>query len=158
MQARNWRVADLFELGDGAQVRAELDAYAALAAQARLPTYSWYVPMWRATLALLASSPRFSFPPIREVSRHQTEPCDTPGPERTRRSGPVRSPAATTWMPSFQDESGEPVHVHFRVDPSACSKSSSTRCPSAEITLLEPFIVDATCMSCGDVVLVAAPE
>ncbi len=50
MQARNWRVADLFELGDGAQVRAELDAYAALAAQARLPTYSWYVPMWRATL------------------------------------------------------------------------------------------------------------
>ena len=67
--------------------------------------------------------------------------------KRTRRSGPVRLPAPTTWMPSFQDESGEPVHVHFRVDPKARSKSSSTRRPSAEITLLEPFIVDATCMS-----------
>ena len=29
-QARSWRVVDLFELGDGAQVKAELDAYAAL--------------------------------------------------------------------------------------------------------------------------------
>ena len=54
LQARNWRVVDLFELGDGARVQAELDAYAALAAQVRLPSYSWYVPMWRATLAALA--------------------------------------------------------------------------------------------------------
>ena len=54
LQARNWRVADLFELGDGARVRAELDAYAALAADVRLSSYSWYVPLWRATLAVLA--------------------------------------------------------------------------------------------------------
>ena len=54
LQARNWRVVDLFELGDGARVQAELDAYAALAAHVRLPSYSWYVPMWRATLAALA--------------------------------------------------------------------------------------------------------
>lgn len=54
LQARNWRVADLFELGDGARVQAELDAYAALAADVRLSSYSWYVPMWRATLAVLA--------------------------------------------------------------------------------------------------------
>ena len=54
LQARNWRVADLFELGDGARVQAELDAYAALAADVRLSPYSWYVPLWRATLAVLA--------------------------------------------------------------------------------------------------------
>ena len=54
LQARNWRVADLFELGDGARVQAELDAYAALAADVRLSSYSWYVPLWRATLAALA--------------------------------------------------------------------------------------------------------
>ena len=53
LQARNWRIVDLLELGDGQAVRDELDAYAALAARARLPAYSWYVPMWRATLALL---------------------------------------------------------------------------------------------------------
>ena len=54
LQARNWRVADLFELGDGARIEAELDAYAALAADVRLSSYSWYVPLWRATLAALA--------------------------------------------------------------------------------------------------------
>ena len=54
LQARNWRVVDLFELGDGPLVETELDAYAALAAQARLPSFSWYVPLWRATLATLA--------------------------------------------------------------------------------------------------------
>ncbi len=53
LQARSWRIVDLLELGDGHGVRDELDAYAALAAAARLPAYSWYVPMWRATLALL---------------------------------------------------------------------------------------------------------
>jgi DNA-binding SARP family transcriptional activator len=53
LQARNWRIVDLLELGDGEAVRDELDSYAALAADVRLPAYSWYVPMWRATLALL---------------------------------------------------------------------------------------------------------
>jgi hypothetical protein len=53
LQARNWRVVDLLELGDGPGVRAELDAYAALAAEVRLPAFTWYVPMWRATLAFL---------------------------------------------------------------------------------------------------------
>jgi hypothetical protein len=54
LQARNWRVADLFELGDGARVQAELDAYAALAADVRLTSFSWYVPLWRATLTTLS--------------------------------------------------------------------------------------------------------
>ena len=54
LQARNWRIADFFELGDGDATKAELDAYAALAAQSPLPVYSWYVPMWRATIAVLA--------------------------------------------------------------------------------------------------------
>jgi hypothetical protein len=53
LQARNWRVVDLFELADGQAVQDELDAYAALSAQAGLPAYAWYMPMWRATRALL---------------------------------------------------------------------------------------------------------
>jgi hypothetical protein len=54
LQARNWRVLDLFELGDGAALQSELDAYAALAAEVRLPAFSWYVPLWRGSLAVLA--------------------------------------------------------------------------------------------------------
>ncbi len=53
LQARNWRVVDLLEIGDGQRVREEVDVYAELSAEARLPGYAWYVPLWRATLALL---------------------------------------------------------------------------------------------------------
>jgi DNA-binding SARP family transcriptional activator/tetratricopeptide (TPR) repeat protein len=53
LQARNWRALDLLELGRGDELRAEVDQFAALASRARLPSYSWYVPMWRATLALM---------------------------------------------------------------------------------------------------------
>jgi DNA-binding SARP family transcriptional activator len=53
LQARNWRVVDLFELGKGAAVRDEIAAYSELSAQVHMPTFAWYVPMWRATLALL---------------------------------------------------------------------------------------------------------
>jgi DNA-binding SARP family transcriptional activator len=53
LQARHWRIIDLFELGEGHAVRDELDTYAALAAELRLPVHSWYVPLWRATIALL---------------------------------------------------------------------------------------------------------
>jgi DNA-binding SARP family transcriptional activator len=53
LQARHWRVVDVMELGDGAALRAELDAYAELSAEVRLPVLAWYVPLWRATLAFL---------------------------------------------------------------------------------------------------------
>jgi hypothetical protein len=53
LQARNWRIVDLLELGDGPAVRAELDAYADLCARERIPAFAWYVPLWRATLATL---------------------------------------------------------------------------------------------------------
>ncbi len=53
LQARNWRALDLLELGQGHELRAEVEQFAALASRARLPSYSWYVPMWRATLALM---------------------------------------------------------------------------------------------------------
>jgi DNA-binding SARP family transcriptional activator len=53
LQARNWRIVDLLELGDGRAVRQELDTYAELSVQARLPAFAWYVPLWRASLALL---------------------------------------------------------------------------------------------------------
>jgi DNA-binding SARP family transcriptional activator len=53
LQGVNWRVADLFELGKLDALRASIDDHARLAAELRLPAYAWYVPMWRATLALL---------------------------------------------------------------------------------------------------------
>jgi DNA-binding SARP family transcriptional activator len=55
LQGVNWRVADLFELGELDGVRAAIADHARLAADLRLPAYNWYVPMWRATLALLAN-------------------------------------------------------------------------------------------------------
>lgn len=57
LQGRNWRILDLFEVGERDPLEAELDAYARLAEDARLPAYQWYAPMWRATLALLEGRP-----------------------------------------------------------------------------------------------------
>ncbi len=54
LQGRNWRVVDLLELGRIREAAAEIDAYEALADAVALPHFRWYVPLWRATLALLA--------------------------------------------------------------------------------------------------------
>jgi tetratricopeptide (TPR) repeat protein len=54
LQARNWRVVDLLELGRVREAVAEIGAYEALADAVALPHFRWYVPLWRATLALLA--------------------------------------------------------------------------------------------------------
>jgi DNA-binding SARP family transcriptional activator len=54
LQARTWRIVDLTELGDGAAVDAEIDAYAEVAARSGLAVYGWYVPAWRATRATMA--------------------------------------------------------------------------------------------------------
>jgi hypothetical protein len=54
LQARTWRIVDLTELGDGAALDAEIDAYATAAAHSGLTVYGWYVPAWRATRAGLA--------------------------------------------------------------------------------------------------------
>jgi DNA-binding SARP family transcriptional activator len=54
LQGRNWRVVDLLELGRIREAAAEIDAYEALADSVALPHFRWYVPLWRATLALLA--------------------------------------------------------------------------------------------------------
>jgi DNA-binding SARP family transcriptional activator len=54
LQARNWRVADLFELGEMAAWREETARHARLADELRLPVYQWYTPLWAATEAMLA--------------------------------------------------------------------------------------------------------
>jgi DNA-binding SARP family transcriptional activator len=54
LQARNWRVADLFELGDMKAWREEAAHHARLAEELRLPTFQWYTPLWAATEAMLA--------------------------------------------------------------------------------------------------------
>jgi hypothetical protein len=53
LQARNWRALDLRELGRPGRASRGVEEFAALATRPRLPSYSWYVPMWRATLALM---------------------------------------------------------------------------------------------------------
>jgi tetratricopeptide (TPR) repeat protein len=53
LQARSWRVIDLWELGRLADVRTEVAAYEALADRVALPHYRWYVPLWRAGLAIV---------------------------------------------------------------------------------------------------------
>ena len=54
LQARNWRVVDLLELGRVPEAAAEIDVYEALADAVALPHFGWYVPLWRGTLAVLA--------------------------------------------------------------------------------------------------------
>jgi DNA-binding SARP family transcriptional activator len=54
LQGVNWRVTDLVELGDHSAARAAIAEHERLAGELRLLGYSWYVPMWRGMLALLA--------------------------------------------------------------------------------------------------------
>jgi DNA-binding SARP family transcriptional activator/tetratricopeptide (TPR) repeat protein len=54
VQGVNWRVTDLVELGDLAAARSAIDEHERLAGELRLLGYAWYVPMWRAMLALMA--------------------------------------------------------------------------------------------------------
>ncbi|HEX6460787.1 MAG TPA: AAA family ATPase [Thermoleophilaceae bacterium] len=54
LQARNWRVSDLFELGDMVACRAEMARHGELAQELRLPAFEWYTPLWAGLLATLA--------------------------------------------------------------------------------------------------------
>ena len=54
LQAQNWRVCDLFELGDMTAWREEVARHARLADELRLPAYQWYTPLWAAVEAVLA--------------------------------------------------------------------------------------------------------
>jgi tetratricopeptide (TPR) repeat protein len=54
LQARNWRVTDLFELGDMPAWHEEVARHARLAEELRLPTFEWYTPLWAAVEAMLA--------------------------------------------------------------------------------------------------------
>ena len=54
LQACNWRVTDLFELGDMPAWREETARHAQLGQELRLPAFQWYTPLWAATEAMLA--------------------------------------------------------------------------------------------------------
>lgn len=54
LQARNWRVTDLFELGEMAAWRQEVARHSQLAEELRLPAFEWYTPLWAAIEATLA--------------------------------------------------------------------------------------------------------
>ena len=53
LQARNWRVIDLIEIGKIDEAVAEIDAYEREAQELRLARFGWYVPLWRAGLAIM---------------------------------------------------------------------------------------------------------
>lgn len=54
LQGYNWRVADLFELGDMPAWQEETTRHARLAEELRLPVFQWYTPLWAAVEAMLA--------------------------------------------------------------------------------------------------------
>jgi DNA-binding SARP family transcriptional activator len=54
LQARNWRVMDLYEQGDMPACREEIARHTRLADELRLPSFQWYAPLWAATEAALA--------------------------------------------------------------------------------------------------------
>jgi hypothetical protein len=53
LQARNWRVTDLFELGDMVACRDEIARHTRLADELRLPSFQWYAALWAAREATL---------------------------------------------------------------------------------------------------------
>jgi DNA-binding SARP family transcriptional activator len=66
LQGINWRVADLVELGDLDAALQSIAEHERLATDLRLLGYAWYVPMWRAMLALMAGR-------LDEAERHSQE-------------------------------------------------------------------------------------
>ncbi len=54
LQGHNWRVADLFELGDMPAWEEETARHARMAEELRLPVFQWYTPLWAAVQAMLA--------------------------------------------------------------------------------------------------------
>jgi DNA-binding SARP family transcriptional activator/tetratricopeptide (TPR) repeat protein len=54
LQACNWRVTDLFELGDMPAWRGEVARHGRLAEELRLASFQWYTPLWAAVEATLA--------------------------------------------------------------------------------------------------------
>jgi AAA ATPase domain/Bacterial transcriptional activator domain len=54
LQGRNWRVADLLEMGEIEAAREEVERHERLADRLRLPAYQWWGPMWRSTLEIAA--------------------------------------------------------------------------------------------------------
>jgi tetratricopeptide (TPR) repeat protein len=69
LQARNWRVTDLFERGDMPACREEIARHARLADELRLPSFQWYTPLWAATEAILAG--RFAEGERLRVAAHE---------------------------------------------------------------------------------------
>ena len=58
LQASNWRVTDLFELGDMPACREEIAAPRAARRRVAPPGFQWYTPLWAAIEALLAGASR----------------------------------------------------------------------------------------------------
>jgi DNA-binding SARP family transcriptional activator len=54
LQGRNWRVADLLEMGEVDAACEEVERHEHLADRLRLPAYQWWGPMWRSSLAIAA--------------------------------------------------------------------------------------------------------
>jgi tetratricopeptide (TPR) repeat protein len=53
LQGRNWLCADLWEAGQIDRFEAEAREHARLATRLRLPSFTWYEPLWQASLAAL---------------------------------------------------------------------------------------------------------
>ena len=53
LQARNWRVIDLLEIGKVDDAIEEIETYEREAQELRLARFEWYVPLWRANLAVV---------------------------------------------------------------------------------------------------------
>ena len=149
LQGHNWRVADLFELGDMAAWREETARHARLAEELRLPAFEWYTPLWAADGAMLAgryddverlSAEAEAGRPARRRSQRRAVRrawCASARSSSVRRSTRSTSRSSRTRSPTRPPASptaaGTPGSSPASARPSAPAKSSTRRwrCPHA---------------------------
>ena len=91
IQGHNWLVLDHAERGDMDAMRREIARHEELADALRLPSYQWWGPMWRSTIAILEGRARRRRARSSRSSPRSARARRTPTPRCTPRSSGTRS-------------------------------------------------------------------
>jgi DNA-binding SARP family transcriptional activator len=120
LQGRNWLCADLWEAGQIDRFETEASEHARLATRLRLPTFTWYEPLWQAALCALRADWGLAERLISQAEQAGTEAGD--------RNAPLFAWGLRLAMRlarhEFADEDLQNAQQHIRESPA----SSAWRC------------------------------